>query len=67
MGGPALQVNVLLELLNLPREVERPELGPCSGTYGMDDKGLFNLFWSLEHVAIFNMSLYMYIQTSSHT
>ena len=27
----------------MPREVERPELRPCSGTYGMREKGLFNL------------------------
>ena len=24
----------------LPREVERPELGPCSGTYGMGYKAV---------------------------
>ena len=26
--------------LNVPREVERPELGPCSGTYGMGYKAV---------------------------
>ena len=31
----------------LPREVERPELGPCSGTYGMGDlRAVKNLSWS---------------------
>ena len=26
-----------------PRKLEEPELGPHSGTYGIDEKGLFNL------------------------